>query len=108
MGRFAFGSLAAQAAPAIEHARAGAAGPAGLFTGGVIYRVEHLATRLADHLNAFIDLDDRRPMSQRAASGLLARLGRSGKPCPPDLRAVLKAIASPDTAGTPAAAVGIP
>ena len=37
---------------------------------------------LADNLGSYIDWDDREPLSERAAHGLLDRLTRSGKPCP--------------------------
>ncbi|MDB5098463.1 MAG: ydiP [Cyanobacteria bacterium RYN_339] len=88
VGRFAFGSLDGAAAP---DGVAGKAGPAGIFAGGEVRRVEHPVPALANTLGALIDRDDRSMLSPRAANGLLTRLARSGKPCPPELRALLLA-----------------
>lgn len=93
VGRFAFGSLDGAPAPAVDAALEVPAGPSGYFTKGVIRRVEHSAPTLAADLGRFIDFTDRTPLSPRAASGLLTRLGRSGKPCPEDLRRALVAAA---------------
>jgi len=57
---------------------------------------------LATNLDAFIDFNNRIPMSQRAASGLLRRLQKSQKKIPADLRAALVSIA-----GSPSAPTGI-
>jgi len=61
----------------------------GLYESGLKRAVGHAHGPLADNLADYVDLEDRRPMSRRAASGLLRRLARSGKPCPSDLREVL-------------------
>jgi DNA (cytosine-5)-methyltransferase 1 len=95
VGRFAMGALEAGPAPAIDAAREGPAGPCGLFTDGRILRVEHPVTPLAQNLDAFVDLEDRGPLSIRAAAGLLSRLGRSGKPCPDALKLILSEIVAP-------------
>lgn len=52
--------------------------------------VPHLCNSLED----LIDHDDRTELSIRAASGLLSRLERSGKPCPNDIRHALERIAN--------------
>lgn len=49
------------------------------------FGLPHASARLASNLPDFVDLEDTQPMSERAASGLLRRLHRSGKPCPADL-----------------------
>lgn len=49
--------------------------------------------RLCNSLEDLVDLDDQQELSSRAAAGLVNRLSRSGKPCPPDLRRALERIA---------------
>jgi len=51
---------------------------------------------LAADLLAFLDPDDEEvaPLSVRAATGLLARLEKSQKDCPPDLLVALKDLAA--------------
>lgn len=93
VGRFVFGCLRGehpgrlQATPGGDRFRAGLREPGGLF------EVEAPPPPLAADLAAFVDRADRTPLPPRAAAGLLARLGRSGKPCPPDLLALLVACA---------------
>ncbi len=45
---------------------------------------------LANSLEDLLNLDSEVRLSSRAANGLLSRLDRSGKACPPDLRVALK------------------
>jgi DNA (cytosine-5)-methyltransferase 1 len=90
VGRFAFGALDGAHGPDGE---VGTAGPSGIFSKGEIRRVDHPAVPLVSSLGAFVDMQDRNGLSARAASGLLTRLARSGKPCPADLRALLLAAA---------------
>lgn len=92
VGRFALGSLAGEDPGEVamrppgdrvpEHGLWGPEGPVAVL---------HPEPPLAASLGAFLDLADRRPLSARAAAGLLTRLDRAGKPCPPDLRAALEA-----------------
>lgn len=70
--------------------------PDGLWSDGTVFAVDHDETNeLASNLIDFIDTSNREPLSQRAASGLLNRLDRSGKPCPANLREILTEIADP-------------
>lgn len=92
VGRFVLGSLeAAAGAPALEAVRQVAKD--GYYHARTLYGVSHPAVPLASNLADFIDTGDRRPLSRRAASGLLSRLARSGKPCPDDLRGLLAQLA---------------
>jgi DNA (cytosine-5)-methyltransferase 1 len=55
--------------------------------------VSHPEVPLASNLRDVLDLENRDPLSDRAAAGLIRRLMRSGKPCPSDLLGLLYAIA---------------
>lgn len=65
---------------------------AGLKSGSELF--EYLdpagAVPLANGLEDLLNLDSEARLSKRAANGLLLRLDRSGKACPPDLRVLLK------------------
>jgi len=59
---------------------------AGLAERGTYFKVfEPTTPPLCNSLDRLIDRSDRSVLSVRAASGLLSRLERSGKPCPQDL-----------------------
>lgn len=60
-------------------------GPSGYFDGTMIVEVKHPTETLATNLEDYVDPAVREQLSPRAASGLLARLERSGKPCPENL-----------------------
>lgn len=63
--------------------------PDGIYNGKTMFGVSHQRRPLDSRLGEFIDRRDRGPLSERAASGLVRRLHRSGKPCPPGLWDVL-------------------
>jgi DNA (cytosine-5)-methyltransferase 1 len=92
VGRFVFGSLEARAGvPALLPVKQ--VSRDGYYSERTLHGVTHPAVPLATNLGDFVDLGDRRPLSRRAATGLLNRLARSGKPCPDELRSLLGAIA---------------
>lgn len=94
VGRFVMASVQAPAAsPKLVD---GPAGGSGLFSQGELWHVAHPEPRLAGNLGAFVAIADRSWLSARAAAGLLARLRRSGKPCPEDLRQLLEQLAIAD------------
>lgn len=57
----------------------------GFYQAGTVMSTRHSEADLATNLDEFIDVEDRKPLSQRASRGLLHRLVRSGNYCPPDL-----------------------
>jgi DNA (cytosine-5)-methyltransferase 1 len=65
---------------------------AGIDLDGDLYQYDDpiSARQLANNLEAFIDLESPERLSTRAASGLVSRLNRSGKSCPPELRRALE------------------
>lgn len=65
----------------------------GVLIGGVPYAVEHAHPKLASNLGEFLE-PVAPELSARAALGLLARLDRSGRPCPDSLREKLESIAA--------------
>jgi DNA (cytosine-5)-methyltransferase 1 len=65
----------------------------GFYEGDTKRVVSHEEAPLASNLRDVLDLEDREPLSERAAAGLLRRLVRSGKPCPSDLLRLLSEIA---------------
>jgi len=65
----------------------------GLLLDREYWSVEHKTGTLAVNLAEFIDTSNRLPISRRAANGLLARLGKSGKPCPEPLMNALSSAA---------------
>lgn len=68
---------------------------AGLKGGSTYFEYDDPASHvtLSTNLEEFIDFDSEVRLSIRAASGLLSRLNRSGKACPPRLRMALSALA---------------
>jgi hypothetical protein len=58
--------------------------------------VEHEILPLAINLKQIVDTSNQEPLSSRAASGLVRRLRRSGKPCPPHLLDILMSLAGDD------------
>lgn len=66
---------------------------AGMVIGSeVMTFVEPADVALDASLDSLIDKSNRSRLSERAVTGLLSRLGRSGKPCPPDLLLTLKSL----------------
>lgn len=65
----------------------------GMVIEGEFFQVHHPEPKLATNLRDFINLKVRSFLSTRAASGLLRRLTRSGKPCPEALREILQVLA---------------
>ncbi len=62
----------------------------GMFIDGMLTEVANVeAGVLAANLADFVDTNNVEQLSPKAASGLLTRLSRSGKPCPEGLRAAL-------------------
>lgn len=60
--------------------------------------VANKKSELSSNLGSFIDRSITQPLSRRAASGLLSRLARSGKPCPPELLRKLRDLSvAPDS-----------
>jgi len=68
----------------------GAITPSGVYSDGEILGIQHAEPQLATNLGSFLDLTISEPLSVRAATGLLSRLRRSGKPCPNELRDALE------------------
>ena len=62
----------------------------GLLLDGEYWSVQHKTGTLSVNLSEFIDMSNKLPISRRAANGLLARLGKSGKPCPEPLMNALR------------------
>lgn len=60
--------------------------------------VANEASKLSANLADFIDRTVNTPLSKRAASGLLSRLERSGKPCPDNLRNLLSRLSEHELA----------
>lgn len=58
----------------------------------ILEHKERNAPGLCNSLEDLIDSDEKSEISVRAASGLLSRLNRSGKPCPPEIRVALERI----------------
>jgi len=58
--------------------------------GNEFYEFREVPGPLANNLQDYIDPTKRNPLSSRASEGLLRRLSRSGKPCPPELISVLQ------------------
>jgi DNA (cytosine-5)-methyltransferase 1 len=96
VGRFVFGCLRGEPPGRLRATPAAAPFRDGYREPGGVFEVTHPAPPLSADLAAFIDREDRTPLAPRAAAGLLARLSRSGKPCPPDLFALLSACARAD------------
>lgn len=89
VGRFVLRSLDAPSAPQPLTTGFAYAAPSGFYRDGLLRAIEHSASRLSVSLHEFVDLGNRAPLSARASAGLVARLRRSGKPCPPDLMELL-------------------
>lgn len=85
VGRWVFNSLDANPPERLTLAGFGYTCPHGFYEGGVRKAVEHPEPPLARNLSEYVDRTNTDPLSERAASGLLRRLHRSGKACPPDL-----------------------
>lgn len=66
----------------------------GLMVDGVLSEISHLSQPLSESLWSVVDKGNRVQLSVRAASGLLRRLERSCKDCPPTLLDALQAIAA--------------
>lgn len=96
VGEFVMGSVDAGVTAEVKLEGFGYTAPSGFFDGTTKFVVRHERGPLATNLSAFLDLTNRAPLSQRAAAGLVNRLMRSGKPCPPDLLELLARIAGVD------------
>jgi DNA (cytosine-5)-methyltransferase 1 len=94
VGRFVVESLTVADAPEPTIVGFGFTGSAGLYESGTKQVVGEPRVPLCDDLHRFVDLEDRANLSPRAAAGLLRRLARSEKACPPNLREDLERIAS--------------
>jgi site-specific DNA-cytosine methylase len=94
VGRFAFESVMQSRTPAWQEMRSSfdIVRDNGLLEAGMIYSVDVQRGPLATNLECCLDLGDTRQLSQRAASGLLSRLNKSGKPAPADLVEMLNTI----------------
>lgn len=68
-------------------------GESGVYESGAVWEVGLDRSPLATNLRDVIDGSNKAPMSCRAASGLLSRLRRSGKPCPSALLQLLEGVA---------------
>lgn len=100
VGRFAMESIATEEAPAAIETGAWRIGPHGMLDEGVVTSLEEtFVPEPARNLADFVDLDDRVPLSARAAAGLLTRLDRSGKPCPEELWEALLTAAGDEYSG---------
>lgn len=98
VGHFVFDSVRADPVPDLPIGSFARIGESGLYEEGFAYSVEHASFPLANNLYDFIDHDDRTPISRRAAAGVVARLKRSGKPCPAEVWDVLLCYAGEETA----------
>jgi DNA (cytosine-5)-methyltransferase 1 len=106
VGRWVFGALEAGANHQVQFASKqthlfGTGGQEarlpehGFWERGDMQAVVHAPTPLCSSLGAVIDTGNRTMLSARAAGGLLFRLRRSGKPCPPPLAQLLADCAGP-------------
>lgn len=89
VGRWVFDSLDAPDPGRVAFAGIMITGEHGFFDRGVKVAVEHPDYPLATNLSDIVDVSNREPLSERAAAGLMRRLLRSGKPCPPKLMELL-------------------
>lgn len=89
VGRWVFDSLEAPDPGPVTFAGIMITGEHGFFDRGAKVAVEHPDYPLATNLSAIVDVSNREPLSERAAAGLVRRLLRSGKPCPPELMELL-------------------
>ena len=103
IGHWVFETFETGIRPKIQVSRMFTIGPNGFSDDGEIVEVAHVPAPMATNLSDFIDWTDKENFSERAASGLLARLRRSGKPCPERLLGKLVSVA-----GDPRSGDGIP
>lgn len=92
IGHFVTSGLSIKAdRPEMSPEKEGHIGDAGVAIGGEIFSIKiDLPARLAENLGDFIDAESEERLSQRAASGLLRRLRRSGITCPAPLVVALE------------------
>lgn len=92
VGRFVADSIFVESQTPVVRTAHSQIGQSGVYESGTVWEVGLDQVPLARSLRFLIDSADITPISSRAASGLLTRLIRSGKPCPAALREILEAI----------------
>jgi DNA (cytosine-5)-methyltransferase 1 len=93
VGRFVVDSLFVEESVKAVRTAYSQVGDSGLYESGAVWEVGLEEKPLATNLRDLIDSTNKAPLSSRAASGLLTRLRRSGKPCPRTLLQLLDGIA---------------
>jgi DNA (cytosine-5)-methyltransferase 1 len=99
VGRFVMDSVFEEQSVSFVRTAHSQIGECGVYESGTVWVVGLDRLPLASNLRNVVDASNTAPISSRAASGLLARLRRSGKPCPSDLLQALEGIAGMGTEG---------
>lgn len=99
VGRFVMDSVFEDQPPRVVRTAYARIGESGIYESGAVWEVGVDQRPLATNLREVIDGSNTTPMSSRAASGLLARLRRSGKPCPSALLQLLEEVAGMEVEG---------
>lgn len=93
VGRFVLDSVFEYQSVSVVRTAYAQIGESGVYESGAVWEVGLDQPPLATNLRDVVDRSNTAPMSSRAASGLLTRLRRSGKPCPDALLRLLEGVA---------------